>query len=377
MPDSVSGSAVTMPSGTFWSAIATTTKTPTSEPEAHAAPIARPSGRLWANSVPTTSRPRRDASASSRPRCGSRRPSAESASRSAMTPAATPPTTTSASASSNAGSSSPTTAATVMTPPAAPHSAGAHRSTRVPSAITGSAPRPVARAVAAATNVSATTSIAPLSAADDRGRRAPGPGPGSPRGRSSVSIDPTVQPGSARACARGHWPGRVRCIPSSGQCDARRPSRRSPAKWAARARPPAGRPARSATRSPSSSSTSRPPRPRLDPRPAWAPSRPVEQPADDRRIARSAAAGPDRVVEVGNRPAATAADLVAEQAHPAEPATPDGAGGDHAAARLVGVGRRRDLDRVAVAVRLDDERGVVEVRGSALARGLEPRRPSR
>jgi hypothetical protein len=51
-------------------------------------------------------------------------------------------------------------------------------------------------------------------------------------------------------------------------------------------------------------------------------------------------------------------------------AAPDGARGDHAPARLVGVRGRGDLDRVAVAVHLDDERRVVELAARpVLARG--------
>jgi hypothetical protein len=69
----------------------------------------------------------------------------------------------------------------------------------------------------------------------------------------------------------------------------------------------------------------------------------------------------DRRAEVWDGPAAPAADLVAKEAQPAEVATPDGAHRDDAATRLVGVRRRRYLDRVAITVDHDDERGVEEL----------------
>ena len=82
----------------------------------------------------------------------------------------------------------------------------------------------------------------------------------------------------------------------------------------------------------------------------------VDQPAGDDRIGGDPVTL-DRPAEVGDHAAPPAADLVAEQAQAGEMAAADGAGGDDAAARLVGVRRRRDLDGVVV----DDERGVVEV----------------
>jgi hypothetical protein len=80
----------------------------------------------------------------------------------------------------------------------------------------------------------------------------------------------------------------------------------------------------------------------------------------------------DGFVEVGNRPASPAANLVAEQTPPAQQPAADGARGDHAAARLVTLPRRSHLDRVAIAVPIDDERGVVEVATRTMpARGLD------
>jgi hypothetical protein len=45
---------------------------------------------------------------------------------------------------------------------------------------------------------------------------------------------------------------------------------------------------------------------------------------------------------------------------------PDGARADHAPAGLVGIRRGRQLDRVAIAVHLDDERRVVQVASLAV-----------
>jgi hypothetical protein len=53
-------------------------------------------------------------------------------------------------------------------------------------------------------------------------------------------------------------------------------------------------------------------------------------------------------------------------------ATPHGARGDHAPARLVGVGGGRELDRIALAVQLDDERRVIEIASLPMpARGFD------
>jgi len=87
----------------------------------------------------------------------------------------------------------------------------------------------------------------------------------------------------------------------------------------------------------------------------------VEQPAGDQRIAGEPARPANRRAEIRNRPATPAADLVAKQAQPAHVAAPDSARANHASTCLVGVGRRRDFDRVVLAVALDDERCVVEL----------------
>jgi hypothetical protein len=80
----------------------------------------------------------------------------------------------------------------------------------------------------------------------------------------------------------------------------------------------------------------------------------------------------DGVPEVRDRPAAPAADLVSEQAQPAEVATADGACGHHAPARRVGVRGRRDLDRVAIGAELDDHGRVVQVTAlTPSARGVD------
>jgi hypothetical protein len=93
----------------------------------------------------------------------------------------------------------------------------------------------------------------------------------------------------------------------------------------------------------------------------------VEKPASDRGIVAQPARASHRLAEIRNRPAAPTADLVAKQAQPADVAAPDGARADHAPARLVGVGRRRELDRVATAIQFDDERRVVEVASLPMA----------
>ena len=86
-----------------------------------------------------------------------------------------------------------------------------------------------------------------------------------------------------------------------------------------------------------------------------------EEPAGVSRTAGEPAGPADRLDEIRDGPAAPAADLVTKQAQPADRAAPDGARSDHSSARLVGVRRGRDLDRVALAVVIDDERCVVEV----------------
>jgi hypothetical protein len=79
-----------------------------------------------------------------------------------------------------------------------------------------------------------------------------------------------------------------------------------------------------------------------------------------------------RLAQVRDRAAAPAADLVAKEAQPADEAAPDGARGYHSATGLVGVRRRSDLDRVAIASQLDDEGRVVEIAPWAMpARGVE------
>jgi hypothetical protein len=80
----------------------------------------------------------------------------------------------------------------------------------------------------------------------------------------------------------------------------------------------------------------------------------------------------DRRAEIRDGPTAPTADLVAKQAQPAEVAAPHSARGDHASVRLVSVRRGRDLDRVAIAFELNDERCVIEVASwPMLARGFD------
>ena len=78
---------------------------------------------------------------------------------------------------------------------------------------------------------------------------------------------------------------------------------------------------------------------------------------------------------VRDRAAAPAAHLVAEQAHPADPAGSDRACRHHASTSHCGCRGRRDLDRVAAAVELDHQRGVVQAASRAVL--TPPRSPRR
>jgi hypothetical protein len=86
-----------------------------------------------------------------------------------------------------------------------------------------------------------------------------------------------------------------------------------------------------------------------------------EHPARDPNVAGQSTRSTNRIAEIWDRPTTPAADLVAEQAQPAEVPAPDGARANHASACLVSVRRRRELDRVATSGQLDDEHCVVEV----------------
>jgi hypothetical protein len=98
----------------------------------------------------------------------------------------------------------------------------------------------------------------------------------------------------------------------------------------------------------------------------------VEEAANHANVAREAAGPAHRVAEIRNRSATPAANLVAEQTPAAQAATANCARADHASAGLVGVRRGRDLDRVAIAVELDDKRRVVEVTAlPTLKRGFD------
>ena len=97
----------------------------------------------------------------------------------------------------------------------------------------------------------------------------------------------------------------------------------------------------------------------------------VEEPAGHPGVAGKPAGGADRLGEIRNRAATPAADLIAKQAQPADVAAADGARGHHPSTRLITVRRRRDFDRVAIAVQADDERRVIEVASWPMsARGL-------
>ena len=117
--------------------------------DAKAVPIAKPSGRLCTSSTPKTSSERRTPAPRSSPTWTSRfsstppRHQQERRSRPrGPRPRLTPPS------SSSAGSSRPTTDATPIRPTVVPQRSGRSRTARSPSRNTGTAPRPVARAVA-------------------------------------------------------------------------------------------------------------------------------------------------------------------------------------------------------------------------------------
>ena len=95
----------------------------------------------------------------------------------------------------------------------------------------------------------------------------------------------------------------------------------------------------------------------------------VEHALRHRRFLTEPAGSLDGLAEVRDRSAAPAAELVAEQAQPPRDAGAHRAGGDHPAARLARVGRRRQLDREAIATEVDDQGRVIEVASrAALAR---------
>jgi len=97
----------------------------------------------------------------------------------------------------------------------------------------------------------------------------------------------------------------------------------------------------------------------------------IEEPPGRARTGGEPAGPADGLAEIRDGATPPAADLVAKQAQPADVAAPDGTRADHATTRLVGVRRRRQLDRVALAVAFDDERRVVEVASSpVLERGV-------
>jgi hypothetical protein len=87
----------------------------------------------------------------------------------------------------------------------------------------------------------------------------------------------------------------------------------------------------------------------------------AEQSPGDARVAREAARPVDGLGQVRDRPAAPAADLVAEHAQPTQVTAPDRARAHDAATRFVRIRGGGDLDRVAVTIHLDDNRRVVQV----------------
>ena len=147
-PASCMGIAATIPSGTFCSAIASRMKRPRpSRSDANAVPIANPSGRLCTSSTPKTSTERRTGAAQfadvdvvagdQAPRRDQERDTRDAAGHHRR-----------GRPSSSAGSSSPTIDATVIKPAASPHRKGRSARARARGRASGTAPRPVAKAVA-------------------------------------------------------------------------------------------------------------------------------------------------------------------------------------------------------------------------------------
>src|SRR5688572_26333108 len=157
------GMATLVPSGTFCSAIAR--KMNSARPsvsDAKAVPMAKPSGRLCTSRTPKTSRerrtpaPRSSPTWTSRPASHRREPSRNS------TPTSSPDTTAPPPSSSSAGSSSPTIDATPISPTVVPQRKGRSWPARSPRRKTGTAPTPVANAVAVPASASTARSIEDL-----------------------------------------------------------------------------------------------------------------------------------------------------------------------------------------------------------------------
>jgi hypothetical protein len=91
--------------------------------------------------------------------------------------------------------------------------------------------------------------------------------------------------------------------------------------------------------------------------------------AGDLGIARQPDRPAHRRAQIRDVAATPAAHLVAKHAQAPEAASADGARGDDAPARLVGVGRRSELDRVPLLADVDGEHRVVEVAARPVAAG--------
>src|SRR5687768_10615531 len=157
------GMATLVPSGTFWSAMAR--KMNSARPsvsDAKAVPIAKPSGRLCTRRTPNTSSERRTPAPRSSPTWTSRPASRRREPSRNRTPTSRPATTAPPPSSSKAGSSRPTTDATLISPTVVPQRKGRSWLARSPSRKTGTAPTPVANAVAVPASASTATSTAGL-----------------------------------------------------------------------------------------------------------------------------------------------------------------------------------------------------------------------
>ena len=143
----------------FWSPIARiTNRLSPARSEAYAVPIASPSGRLCTNSTPKTRTESRTPDPRRSPTCTSRRASRRCAPTTNTTPASSPRTISTVPPSSRAGFSRPSKDATVIAPIAVPSRIGRKSSAFEPMKKTGSAPSPVARAVALAARTRTTRS---------------------------------------------------------------------------------------------------------------------------------------------------------------------------------------------------------------------------
>ena len=142
-PAAASGIAVTVPSGTFWTAIATSTNTPRPlGSAAQAEPMASPSGREWTNRTRKTSAARRRPAVPSRRWCVPAAPSTARAPSRKSTPATRPAATAAGRAGREGGPQQPEEGDHGHRRRGGPQQRGAPRDDRVAAARHGQRPEP-------------------------------------------------------------------------------------------------------------------------------------------------------------------------------------------------------------------------------------------